>query len=212
MMRPRVFLADDHSLLLEAFSKLLESKYDIVGTATDGRQMLSMVSKLKPDVVLMDIAMPNLNGFDAGEKLKKILPEIKLIFLTVNEDPEMVTEAFRIGANGYLLKNSAASELFQAIDAVLNSKNYVTPKITQGMISSFINNPNGQKVHGDLTIRQREVLQLLAEGQTMKKVAASLFITPRTVAFHKYQIMEHLDIKTNSELIQYAVKHGLVNS
>ena len=210
-MRPRVFLADDHSLLLEAFSKLLESKYDVVGTATDGRKMLSMVSKLKPDVVLMDIAMPNLNGFDAGEKLKKILPEIKLIFLTVNEDPDMVTEAFRIGANGYLLKDSAASELFQAIDAVMNSKNYVTPKITQGMISSFIKNPGGQKIHGDLTIRQREVLQLLAEGHTMKEVAARLFITPRTVAFHKYQIMEHLDIKTNSELIQYAVQHGLIS-
>ena len=211
MMRPRIFLADDHALLLEAFSKLLESKYDIVGTATDGRKMLALVTKLKPDVVLMDIAMPNLNGFDAGEKLKKLLPEIKLVFLTVNEDPDMVTEAFRIGANGYLLKDSAASELFQAIDAVLASKNYVTPKITQGMISSFIKNPGGQKVHGKLTIRQREVLQLLAEGHTMKQVAANLNITPRTVAFHKYQIMEDLDIKTNSELIQYAIKHGLVS-
>jgi DNA-binding NarL/FixJ family response regulator len=160
--------------------------------------------------VLMDIAMPNLNGFDAGEKLKKIFPEIKLVFLTVNEDPDMVTEAFRIGANGYLLKNSASSELFQAVDAVLNSKNYVTPKIDQGIISSFIKNPGVQKVHGELTIRQREVLQLLAEGHTMKQVAANLNITPRTVAFHKYQIMEDLDIKTNSELIQYAIRHGLV--
>ena len=210
-MRPRIFLADDHSLLLDAFSNLLEPKYDIVGTATDGRKMLSMVSKLKPDVVVMDIAMPNLNGFDAGQKLKIIQPEIKLIFLTVNEDPDMVTEAFRIGASGYLLKSSAAAELFQAIDEVLNSKNYITPKITQGMISSFIKHPGGHKIHGDLTVRQREVLQLLAEGHTMKKVAAKLFITPRTVAFHKYQIMEHLDIKTNSELIQYAVSHGLVS-
>jgi len=211
MMRPRILLADDHSLLLEAFSKLLEPKYDVVGTATDGRKMLAMVQKLKPDVVLLDIAMPNLNGFDAGEKLKKLLPEIKIVFLTVNEDPEMVTEAFRIGANGYLLKNSAASELFQALDAVLNSKNYVTPSLEAGMLNSFIKNPSGQKAHGNLTIRQREVLQLLAEGHTMKEVAASLNITPRTVAFHKYQIMEDLDIKTNSELIQYAIKHGLVS-
>jgi len=211
MMRPRILLADDHVLLLEAFSKLLEPKYDVVGTATDGRKMLSMVQKLKPDVVLLDIAMPNLNGFDAGEKLKKLLPEIKIVFLTVNEDPEMVTEAFRIGANGYLLKNSAASELFQALDAVLNSKNYVTPSLEAGMLNSFIKNPSGQKAHGNLTIRQREVLQLLAEGHTMKEVAASLNITPRTVAFHKYQIMEDLDIKTNSELIQYAIKHGLVS-
>lgn len=209
-MRTKVFLADDHSLLLEAFKNLLEPKYDVVGTATDGRQMLSLVRQLQPDVVILDIAMPNLNGFDAGEKLKKISPDIKLIFLTVNEDPDMVTEAFRIGANGYLLKSSAAPELFQAIAAVQDGENYVTPKITQGMISSFIKHPGGQKVHGDLSIRQREVLQLLAEGHTMKKVAAALNITPRTVAFHKYQIMEHLDIKTNSQLIQYALKLGLV--
>jgi len=210
MMRPRIFLADDHALLLEAFTKLLESKYDIIGTATDGRKMLARVSKLKPHVVLMDIAMPHLNGFDAGEKLKRLMPEVKLVFLTCNEDPDMVTEAFRIGANGYLLKDSAASELFQAIDAVLASKNYVTPSITQAMISSFIKHPEGHKVHGDLTIRQREVLQLLAEGLTMKQVAADLNITARTVAFHKYQIMDELEIKTNSQLIQYAVNHGFV--
>jgi DNA-binding NarL/FixJ family response regulator len=211
MMRPRIFLADDHSLLLEAFSNLLEPKYEVVGTATDGRKMLQMVTKLLPDVVLMDIAMPNLNGFDAGEKLKKKLPDVKLVFLTVNEDPDMVTEAFRIGANGYLLKSSAASELFQAIEAVLASKSYVSPQISESMTDSFIKKPGGQKVHGDLTLRQREVLQLLAEGSTMKQVAAALNITPRTVAFHKYQIMEDLDIKTNSELIQYAIKHGLVS-
>ena len=210
-MRPKILLADDHTLLLEAFTKLLEPKYDIVGTATDGRKMLSMVTKLKPDVVLLDIAMPNLNGFEAGEKLKKLLPEIKLVFLTVNEDPEMVTEAFRIGANGYLLKNSAASELFEAVEAVLNSKHYVTPTLSRRMEETFIKDPGGQKAHGNLTIRQREVLQLLAEGHTMKQVAASLNITPRTVAFHKYQIMEDLDIKTNSELIQYAIKQGLVS-
>jgi len=210
-LRARIFLADDHSLLLDAFSKLLESKYEVVGTATDGRMMLKMVSKLKPDLVLMDIAMPNLNGFDAGEKLKKLLPEVKLVFLTVNEDPDMVTEAFRIGANGYLLKSSPAPELFQAIEDVLNSKNYVSPTLTQSMDDAFIKNPSGQKVHGELSLRQREVLQLLAEGKTMKQVAVVLNITPRTVAFHKYQIMETLDVKTNSELIQYAIKHGFVS-
>jgi len=210
MRRTRVFLADDHTLLLEAFSNLLEPKCEIVGTAADGREMLSMVPKLEPDVVVLDISMPNLNGFDAGEKLKKRLPDIKLIFLTVNEDPDMVTEAFRIGANGYLLKNSAASELFQAIDVVMEGSNYVTPKIARGMISSFIKNPGGEKIHGSLSLRQREVLQLLAEGHTMKEVASILNITPRTVAFHKYQIMEDLDIETNSELIQYAIKHGFV--
>lgn len=170
MRRPRIFLADDHTLLLEAFSNLLSSKYEIVGTATDGREMLSAVKKLQPDVVILDISMPNLNGLDAGEKLKKLFPEMKLVFLTVNEDSDMVTEAFRIGANGYLLKNSAASELFQAIEVVLNSGNYVTPKIARGMISSFIKNPEGKSTHSSLSLRQREVLQLLAEGNTMKQV------------------------------------------
>ena len=212
MRRPRVFLADDHSLLLEAFSKLLEPKFDVVGTATDGRQMLSQVRKLQPDVVVLDISMPNLNGFDAGEKLKKMLPHVKLVFLTQNDDPDTVAEAFRIGANGYLLKNSAASELFEAIDTVINRGNYLTPEIAKGMINSFIKSPDGKKLHGSLTFRQREVLQLLAEGNTMKQIASILNITARTVAFHKYQIMEDLDIKTNSELIQYAIKRGLVSS
>ena len=152
-----------------------------------------------------------MNGFDAGEKLKKVLPDVKLVFLTVNEDPDMVTEAFRIGASGYLLKSSAASELFSAIDAVLNSKSYVSPKITQAMTDAQIKNPGAQKIHGELSLRQREVLQLLAEGHKMKQVGAILNITPRTVAFHKYQIMETLDVKTNSELVQYAVKHGFLS-
>jgi len=211
MHRPRILLADDHVLLLDAFSSLLETHYEIIGLASDGREMLSMASKLKPDVVVLDISMPNLNGFDAGEKLKKTRPEIKLIFLTVNEDPDMVAEAFRIGANGYLLKGSAGSELFLAIDAVLTGSNYVTPIIAKGMINSFIKDPGGDKVHGSLSLRQREVLQLLAEGNTMKQVASTLNITPRTVAFHKYQIMSDLEIKTNSELIQYAVKLGIVS-
>jgi DNA-binding NarL/FixJ family response regulator len=210
VQRPRVFLADDHTLLLDAFKTLLEPKYDIVGTAVDGREMLKKVKELKPDVVVLDINMPNLNGFDAGEKLKKTLPDIKLLFLTVNEDPDLVTEAFRIGANGYLLKNSASSELFQAIDAAMAGGNYVTPGLAKDMISSFIKNPGGGKAHGSLTLRQREVLQLLAEGKTMKEIAGILNITARTVAFHKYQMMEELDIKTNSELIQYAIKHGFV--
>jgi DNA-binding NarL/FixJ family response regulator len=123
----------------------------------------------------------------------------------------MVTEAFRIGADGYLLKSSASSELFQAIDAVLNSRHFISPDIDKSLSDSFVRNPSAQKVHGDLTLRQREVLQLLAEGNTMKQVAAALNITPRTVAFHKYQIMEDLDIKTNSELIQYAIKHGFLS-
>jgi len=210
MKRPRIFLADDHCIILQAFRNLLEPDYEVVGTATDGREMLAKVSKLNPDVVVLDIGMPNLNGLDAARKLRKKLPEIKIVFLTMNEDPDMVTEAFRIGANGYLLKNSDATELYQAIDVVLSGGSYITPHITQGMISSFIKNPNAENTQRPLTLRQREVLQLLAEGKTMKEVAAVLFITPRTVAFHKYKMMDDLDLKSNSELIQYALKHGVV--
>ena len=209
MNRHRIFLADDHTLLLEAFTNLLEPTFDVVGTATDGRKMLAEVKKLKPEVVVMDISMPNLNGFDAGEKMKHLLPEIKLIYLTVNDDPDMVTRAFRIGANGYLLKNSAAAELFQAIQVVLDNGKYVTPEITRNMIDAFIKDPTGGHEGEKLSVRQREVLQLLAEGKTMKQVASVLNITPRTVAFHKYQIMETLGIKTNSELIKYALKHDI---
>jgi DNA-binding NarL/FixJ family response regulator len=210
MKRPRVFLADDHCIILQAFRNLLEPDYEVVGTATDGREMLAKVSKLNPDVVVLDIGMPNLNGLDAARKLRKQLPDVKIVFLTMNEDPDMVTEAFRIGANGYLLKNSDATELYQAIDVVLSGGSYITPQITQGMISSFIKNPNAENTHRPLTLRQREVLQLLAEGKTMKEVAAVLFITPRTVAFHKYKMMDDLDLKSNSELIQYALKHSVV--
>jgi len=209
MQRKRIFLADDHSLLLDAFGNLLESEYEIVGTATDGRQMLSMVNKLQPDVVLLDVSMPNLNGMDAGEKLKRRHPDIKIIFLTVNEDPDIVAEAFKIGASGYLLKNCAAEELFKAIETALTGGVYVSPSVNESMISSFIKNPEGRKIKDDLTIRQREVLQLIAEGKTMKEIATILSITPRTVAFHKYQIMDNLDIKSNSELIKYAIKHGI---
>lgn len=209
-MQTRIFLADDHSILLEACRMLLEPKYEVVGTATDGREMLKKVKKLQPDVVVLDIAMPNLNGFDAGEKLKKILPDVKLVFLTQNEDPETVAEAFRIGASGYLLKKSAPSELFQTIESVVGNGSYVSSEIVAEMDKCFEKKPGSEKLHGTLTVRQREVLQLLAEGKTMKQIASILNITTRTVAFHKYQIMDVLNIKTNSELIQFAVKRGIV--
>jgi len=197
-------------MLLDAFQRLLEPRFEVVGTATDGLQMLKMVTKLQPDVVVLDIAMPSLNGLSAAAKLRKKLPDIKIVFLTMNEDPDMVTEAFRIGANAYVSKKSAASELFQAIELVIKSRSYVTPELTQGMINSFIKNSDGEKSDGRLTFRQREVLQLLAEGHSMKRIASILSITPRTVAFHKYQIMDKLNITTNPGLIKYAIKHGIV--
>ncbi len=210
--RPRILLADDHAILLDAFQKLLESEYEIVGTAKDGRELLSMAVRLQPDLIVSDIAMPNLNGLDACRKIKKVLPDAKLVFLTVTDDPELVAEAIRSGADGFLLKNSAASELFQAIQSVMGGSTYITPLVTAGMIGSLMAGDNNREAIDGLTVRQREVLQLLAEGSTMKKAASILNVTPRTIAFHKYRIMEDLQIDTNAGLIQFAVKHGLVSS
>jgi DNA-binding NarL/FixJ family response regulator len=209
-MRRRVLLADDHTLVLEAFEKLLEPEYAVVGSVSDGRSLLTAAAELKPDVIVLDIAMPLLNGLDAARQLKKTMPAIKLIFLTMNEDPDLAHEAFRIGASGYLLKTSASSELSKAINEVLCGRSYVTPIITQGMVNSFIRRPDDNRGSAQLTPRQREVLQLLIEGHSMKEAAGILNITPRTVAFHKYRMMEQLHLKTNADLIQFAIRKGIV--
>ncbi len=211
MRRARILLADDHRLLLEAFKELLEPQFEVVGTARDGRVLLGAAQELKPDVIVLDMAMPQLNGLDAARRLKRMMPEVKLIFLTVNEDPDLASEAIRAGASGYVLKNSAASELFQAIEAALEGKLYVTTLIAQGMIESFQSGRNESETSGKLTLRQREVLQLLAEGRSMKDVANILDVSPRTVAFHKYRIMEKNQLKTNAELIHFAIKKGIVS-
>lgn len=209
MGRLRILVADDHALLVEAFVKLLEPKYDVVGTAADGRELLIEAERLNPDIILLDLSMPKLNGLDAAHQIKQKRPDAKLIFLTVNEDPGLVAEAFRLGASGYLLKNSAASELFQAIEEVSMGRAYVTPMVAQGMLESFVQDPEGRTV-SKLTARQREILQLLAEGNSMKQAAAVLNVAPRTVAFHKYRIMKRLGLTSNAELIQLAIREGMV--
>jgi DNA-binding NarL/FixJ family response regulator len=206
MKHPRVLLADDHTLLVEGFRKILEPSYDVVGTVKDGLVLLDAAPILKPDVILIDVAMPRLNGLDAGRRLKKMMPGVKLIFLTMNEDPDLAAEAMRNGASGYLLKTCAASELLDAIRAALKGKSYVTPKIARGMREAFIQNPQGKNPDKELTPRQREVIQLLAEGKSMKEAADILGVTPRTIAFHKYRMMEELGIKTNAELIRLGIK------
>jgi DNA-binding NarL/FixJ family response regulator len=204
-------LADDHRLLREAFVKLLEPDCDVVGAVPDGRALLEAASKLRPDVVVVDIAMPQLNGLDAARQLKRLMPAVKVIFLTVNEDPDLAAEAFRAGGSAFLLKNSAASELVQAIQDVSQGRSYVTPLATRDMVDNLLRQPeSGTGVH-ELSLRQREVLQLLAEGRTMKEIAGLLKITPRTVAFHKYSMMEELGIKTSAELVQYAIKKRIVS-
>jgi DNA-binding NarL/FixJ family response regulator len=210
MRRPRVLLADDHRLIREAFARLLESDCEVVGAVADGRALLADAPDLRPDIVVLDIAMPLLNGLDAARQLKRLMPEVKLIFLTVSEDPDLAAEAFRAGASGFLLKNSAASELLKSIQEVSQGRSYITPLATQGLVGSFLRDPGPARGMSHLSDRQREVLQLLAEGRTMKEIARILKITPRTVAFHKYGIMEDLGIKSSAGLVQYAVKHGIV--
>ena len=197
--------------MLQAFEKLLQPDFEVVGTVGDGHALLAAARELKPDVIVLDIAMPLLNGMVAAERLKKMMPEVKLIFLTVNEDPGFASEAMRIGASGYLLKSSAASELFHAIEVALEGRTYVTPMIMQDMVTSLANGRQPNEASAKLTTRQREVLQLLAEGHSMKKVATILDLSPRTVAFHKYRIMEALGLKTNANLVQFAIKHGIIS-
>jgi DNA-binding NarL/FixJ family response regulator len=210
MSRPRVLLADDHALLLEALRKLLEPACDVVATVTDGRSLVQAARKLKPEVIVADIGMPLLNGLDAAQELHAALPETRLIFLTVNEDPDVAAEAFRRGALGYLLKKSAATELFTAIQRVLAGHPYITPLITSEPASVFAARAEQSQRQPGMSLRQREVLQLLAEGQSMKEAAEILNVTPRTIAFHKYAIMKQHGFRTGAELVQYAVRLGLV--
>ena len=204
-------LADDHRLVREAFARLLEVPCDVVGAVGDGRALIEAASELRPEIVVLDVTMPLMNGLDAGRQLKRLMPEVKLIFLTVSEDPDLAAEAFRAGASGYLLKNSAASELLKAIQEVFEGRSYVTPLATQGLVGSFLRDPGPARPTGQLSTRQREVLQLLAEGRTMKEIAQIMKITPRTVAFHKYSMMHELGIKSSAGLVQYAVKLGVVS-
>jgi DNA-binding NarL/FixJ family response regulator len=210
MNRPRVLIAEDHTLVSGAFKKLLEPHYEVVGTVADGRALLKEAPALKPDVVVLDIGMPLLNGLDAGHQLRQIMPKIKLVFLTMNQDSAIANHAFRIGASAYLLKNSAASELLKAIQEVLRGGSYVTPQTKKGMMESFVRDPRATMRTPRVTERQREVLQLIAEGHSMKQVADILNVTPRTVAFHKYRMMDELGIKSTAELIQYAIKQNIV--
>ena len=211
MKRSRVLLADDHQMLLDALKELLEPTYEVVGLVTDGRALLKAAEKLRPDIIVLDIAMPQLNGLDAGRQLKQSMPTVKLIYMTMNEDPYLVGEAFRAGASAYLLKQAAGLELNRAIEVVLKGGSFVTPSVAKGLGDISMRDPKSREIAPQPTARQREVIQLLAEGRTMKEVAKLLYITPRTVAAHKYTAMELLQVKTNAELIQYAIKHRIIS-
>jgi len=209
MAKPRLLIADDHTLIVEAFTKLLEADFEIVGTVADGLALLKTAPELKPDVVILDLNMPKLNGMDAGKQLKRLLPLTKIIVLTMSEDFEFAAQALRHWASAYLLKKSAASELVRAIREVLKGKTYVTPRVAQRLLEEFVRDPRPDH-EAHLTKRQKEVLQLLAEGHTMRQVAVLLEISTRTVAFHKYQMMQEHGLKTQSDIVMFAIKQRVV--
>jgi DNA-binding NarL/FixJ family response regulator len=211
MKKPRLLLADDHTLVLEGLKKILETDFDLAGTVENGRDVLRVAGELKPDVVLLDISMPLLNGIDTAKQLLKMSPGIKVIFVTMHADSDYVAEAFRAGASGYLLKRSAGSELVNAIHEVMKGRYYVTPLVTREALSPLFGGaPEPRKLSSTLTSRQREVLQLVAEGRSVKEIATILQVSAKTVEFHKSALMDRLGIHTTAELTRYAIEHGLI--
>jgi DNA-binding NarL/FixJ family response regulator len=210
--RPRVLIADDHTLVAEACVKILEPEFEVIGTFADGQALLAAVPELKPDVIVLDVGMPLMNGLEAGKRIKKLLRAVRIVYLTMNTDVGIAAEAFRGGASGYLLKSSAAAELVTAVRDVLKGKQYISPLVANDVEAFFLEARISHMGQEKLTNRQREVLQLLAEGRSMKEVAYILKLTPRTVAFHKYKIMERLRVRTNSELVQYAIREHIISS
>jgi DNA-binding NarL/FixJ family response regulator len=210
--RPRVLLADDHVLVLEGLAKLVMEECHLVGKVKDGRALIQAAQQLEPDVIVLDISMPKLNGLDAGRQLKKLFPSIKLVFLTMHADPNYAKEAFRIGASGFLLKRSAASELMQAIHAVMKGQFYVTPAIAKDVLMSFTQEEPAPQAGPDvLTLRQREILQLIAEGHSTKEMAIMLHVSAKTIEFHRARITRTLNLHSLADLTKYAMTHGLVS-
>ena len=210
MSFPRIVLADDHPMVLEGVAKLVEEFGKVVGKVEDGRELLEVVSRLKPDVVVMDISMPGLNGLESARHLQKVIPQCKIIFLTMHGDSSYVTAAFEAGASGYLLKRSAGSELKLAVNSVLGGHKYITPLVL-GKDRS-LHDPQNMEAPSfkQLTSRQREVLQLIAEGRSTKAIATLLNISIKTVEFHRSKVMETLGMHTVPELTRFAIGHGLI--
>lgn len=211
MGRTKILLADDHTLFCALLRNLLEPEYEVIGSVRNGHELLEAAAKLRPDVVLVDIGMPSLNGLDAGRRLKQANPKLKLIYLTMNNSVEYAKEAIQAGASGFVLKNAESSELLKAIRDALRGVSYVAPEIRRAMAETFVRDPKAVSRPQHLTDRQREVLQMLAEGRSLREIAMALQISYRTVRFHKVRIMEELGISKNAELVQYAMKHGMIS-
>jgi DNA-binding NarL/FixJ family response regulator len=212
MKKPRLLLADDHKIVIEGLKNLLRDEFEIVGSVEDGRTLVEKASTLYPDVIVADISMPQLNGIEAARQIKKIDKNIKIVFLTMHPDATYAANAFEAGASGFVLKHSASAELIRAIHEAIKGRTYVTPLVAGDLIRSYQEGDSPEKkMFKKLSPRQREILQLLAEGKSAKEIASILNISTRTVEFHKYKMMEQLNIKTSTELLQYAIKHGLIN-
>jgi DNA-binding NarL/FixJ family response regulator len=211
MKRIRILLADDHTLFCSLLRDLLEPEYEVVGTVSDGQALLKAAVLLQPDLVLADIGMPSLNGLDAGRRLKQANPHVKLIYLTMNNNVEYAREALRAGASAFVLKNALSSELLKAIRDALRGASYVAPEIRHALAETFVRDPKAVNRPQHLTDRQREVLQMLAEGRSLGEIAGLLRISYRTVRFHKLRIMEELGISKNAELVKYAMNHGMIS-
>jgi DNA-binding NarL/FixJ family response regulator len=213
MKRTRILLADDHKIVLEGLKRLLEPEFDLVGMVEDGRSLVAQAAQLRPDVIVVDISMPLLHGIEAVRQIKKIDPSVKVVFLTMHPDVTYAIRAFEAGAAGYVLKHSASSELLTAIHEALQGRTYVTPIIAGELLQSYQagmhHQPDKTK---QLTPRQREILQLFAEGHSVKDIAQILNISPRTVEFHKYNLISTLNLKNFPGLIQYAITHGIVEA
>jgi DNA-binding NarL/FixJ family response regulator len=206
--RTKVLLADDHTVVAEGLATLLKNRFDLVGTVGNGSELIDAARKLRPDVIVADISMPVLSGLEALRRLKAARSEAKVIFLTMHADAQLATEAFRAGASGYVLKQSAGEELIAAIQEVLQGRTYLTPLMTKDVIANFTETtPPTVK----LTTRQREVLRLIAEGRRMKEIGAILQLSTRTVETHKYEMMRGLGVESTAELVRYAIQIGLVN-
>jgi DNA-binding NarL/FixJ family response regulator len=212
MNKARVLLADDHKIVAEGLRSLLEPEFELVGIVENGRELIAKAQELHPDVIVADITMPSLNGIEAVAQLKKAGSSAKFVFLTMHQDVMYAKRAFEAGASGFVLKHSAPDELLTAIREALKDRTYVTPMIAGELMKSYKDSPGLQKnALGKLTPRQREVLQLLAEGKSAKEIAKTLHISTRTVEFHKYRMMEELRIETSAELVQFAIKHGIIS-
>jgi DNA-binding NarL/FixJ family response regulator len=212
MSRPRILIADDHQILAEGLRGLLEPEFEVVGVVADGRELVAAARKLRPDVIVADVTMPSLNGIEAAAQLHDMGVKAKVVFLTMHRDVAYARRALEAGAAGFVLKHSAASELVTAVREALRGQTYVTPMIAGELLQSY---REGDSVRRDsvqrLTARQREVLQLFAEGRSAKEVAAVLKIATRTAEFHKARIMEALGLQTTAELVQYAIRNGIIS-